>query len=216
MSHSWRSPSVGVALPGSSPAGAPSPAAIRAALFHTSVAPVQVRHAEAREHERRRRPANPHARAESPGDAVRGLELVARDVRRQQVQRRRAERPVRAGGPLQVIRAPPPVRAPRARAGSRDRTRRVPARQSADDEPQKRLAGAPADLVCEPDRPQRMRLFERRLRSMNGVVAADWYDVPQSASRPSAFASPRRSSIFVNSATERAKYVAAARCVPPT
>jgi hypothetical protein len=38
---------------------------------------------------------------------------------------------------------------------------------------------------------------------MNGVVDDDWYDGPDSTSPASAFASPRRSSISVNSATAR-------------
>ena len=76
-------------------------------------------------------------------------------------------------------------------------------------EAQERLAGAPADLAREAQRLRRAELVgasrrrERRRRRRRGTIRR------RARAAPSALARPRRSSVAVNSATERSKCVAA-------
>jgi hypothetical protein len=104
-----------------------------------------------RDGERRRRPAHPDARAEPLRDLVRRLELLARQVWRQEVEHDLAQQSSRGGGPLQVAEL----------LGDLERLARhrqcavvfaAPAEGVADGVAQERLAGAPADVARETER----------------------------------------------------------------
>jgi len=108
--------------------------------------------ATAGDRERRRRPAHPHSRSEAARDPVRRLELLERGMRREQVEHHLPEQPAVRRGPLQVASLLGQLQR-LARHRQRAIVLPAPAQAVAHDEAQERLAGAPADLARDPDRP---------------------------------------------------------------
>ena len=120
----------------------------------------QLRRSGASHGEGRRGPPDPDTRSESLRDAMRGLEMLAGHVRREQVQRQRAEESERAGDPLEMLDL---LRLRDRFLHERNRAVVVAAAHEGirDDEAQERLARAPPDLARDTDRACGLELLAR-------------------------------------------------------